>query len=184
MKNSRALATLIISAGCLGLSTASIAQSGDGKVTISGELQQWHKVTLTLEGPHARETDSDPNPFTDYRMTVRFTHESGWPSHVIPGYFAADGDAANTSAAEGNRWRAHLSPDEAGVWKYEVRFGTGSLVAVDSRGLRPLEPYNGLEGEFTVAPTDKTGRDFRARGRLQYVGGHHLRFAGSGEYFL
>ncbi|MDV7400721.1 hypothetical protein RZS08_55405, partial [Arthrospira platensis SPKY1] len=26
--------------------------------------------------------------------------------------------------------------------------------------------------------------DFRGEGRLQYVGRHHLRFAGSGRYFL
>ena len=32
--------------------------------------------------------------------------------------------------------------------------------------------------------TNKTAPDFRARGRLEYVGGHHLRFAGTGEYFL
>jgi hypothetical protein len=35
-----------------------------------------------------------------------------------------------------------------------------------------------------VEPTDKSGRDFRGKGRLSYVGRHHLQFAGSGEYFL
>ncbi len=39
-------------------------------------------------------------------------------------------------------------------------------------------------GSFTIAETDKTGRDFRSQGRLSYVGKHHLRFAGSKEYFL
>ena len=33
----------------------------------------------------------------------------------VPGYFAADGNAANTSATSGNKWRAHLSPDKAGT---------------------------------------------------------------------
>ncbi len=42
---------------------------GDGSVAISGELKQWHKVTLTLDGPFAHEKDNKPNPFTDYRLT-------------------------------------------------------------------------------------------------------------------
>jgi len=43
---------------------------------------------------------------------------------------------------------------------------------------------NGDSGAFDVAMTNKTGRDLRGKGLLQYVGGHYLRFAGSGEYFL
>ena len=35
-----------------------------------------------------------------------------------------------------------------------------------------------------MRPSDKTAPDFRALGRLQYVGRHHLRFAGTGDYFL
>jgi len=58
-------------------------------------LKQWHKVTLTLDGPAAKETDTAPNPFTDYDFTVTFTHASGAPSYRVPGYFAADGNAAN-----------------------------------------------------------------------------------------
>ena len=37
---------------------------------------------------------------------------------------------------------------------------------------------------FTITETDKTDRDFRAHGRLQYVGKDHLQFAGSKQYFL
>jgi hypothetical protein len=59
-------------------------------------------------------TDKDPNPFTDYRMTVYFQHESGRPMYKVPGYFAADGKAGETSAKSGNKWRAHLSPDKPG----------------------------------------------------------------------
>src|SRR4026207_2320374 len=77
---------------------------------VSGELRQWHKVTVTFTGPQASETDTSPNPFTDYRLIVTFTHESGTPRYEVPGYFAADGDAANSSASAGNKWRAHVSP--------------------------------------------------------------------------
>jgi hypothetical protein len=153
------------------------------EVVVSGELKQWHKVTLTLDGPTADERDTRPNPFTDYNFTVMFTHESGSPSYLIPGYFAADGDAAETSANSGNKWRAHLSPDKIGQWNYAITFRQGSDAAISSTG-EGLAPFDGLTGSFIVDLTDKKGRDFRAQGRLTYVGKHHLQFAGSGDYFL
>jgi hypothetical protein len=159
--------------------------AGDPHPVVTGELKQWHKVTLTLDGPFARERDSDPNPFLDYRLTVRFQHESGTPAYDVPGYFAADGNAGETSAEEGTKWRAHLSPDKPGRWSWRVSFVKGPRAAVDPKAaVGPVPGLDGATGTFQVLPTDKTGRDFRARGRLQYVGGHYLRFAGSGEYFL
>jgi hypothetical protein len=139
-------------------------------VIVSGELKQWHKVTLTVDGPEAREADSKPNPFTDLKLDVRFTHESGSPDYLIPGYFAADGNAAESSAMEGNKWRVHLSPDKAGRWKYAVSF----------KGSK----QDGATGNFVIKETDKKGIDLRAKGRLQYVGKRYLRHAGSGEWFL
>jgi hypothetical protein len=157
----------------------------DPRVAFSGERRQWHKLTLTLDGPFARERDNDPNPFVDYRLTVRFAHESGSPAYDVPGYFAADGDAGETSAEEGAKWRAHLSPDKPGRWTWRVSFLKGSAAAVDPKATVDAVPgADGATGTFDVLPTDKTGRDFRARGRLQYVGGHYLRSAGAGEYFL
>ena len=47
-----------------------------------------------------------------------------------------------------------------------------------------VAPYNGVFGSFKVGRTDKSGRDFRGKGRLEYVGGHYLRFVETGEYFL
>jgi len=157
--------------------------NGKGAVEMSGELKQWHKVTLTLDGPFAAELDNDPNPFTDYNFTVTFTHESGSPSYKVPGYFAADGNAGETSATAGTKWRSHLSPDKTGKWNYIVSFTKGKDAALDGGGAA-LQPFDGVTGSLTVAATDKTGRDFRAKGRLQYVGKHYLQFAGSKEYFL
>ena len=155
-------------------------QDGDGSVTIRGELKQWHKVTLDLAGPWASET-GDPNPFTDYRMDVTFTN--GSLTYVVPGYFAADGNAAESSATEGNVWRAHLSPDLTGTWSYAVSFKSGDDVAITDSG-SALAPYNGVSGSFTVDATDKIGRDLRGKGRLTYVGERYLQFAGSGDYFI
>jgi len=154
-------------------------------VAVSGELQQWHNVTLTIDGPAASE-DGDPNPFTDYRLNVTFVHPETDLSYTVPGYFAADGDAANTSATSGTKWRVHLAPDHIGQWNYAVSFRKGSGVAVSDDGDagEPVESVDGLKGSFEIAPTDKSGRDFRSKGRLDYVGKHHLKFAGNNEFFL
>jgi len=169
-----------------GASTGGAWQAGgSAAAVVSGELRQWHKVTLTFNGPQASETDTSPNPFTDYRMTVVFTHESGAPRYEVPGYFAADGDAANTSATSGNKWRAHVSPDKVGKWNWRASFVSGSGVATTPAASgQAVAPVDGATGSFDVAASNKTAPDFRAKGRLQYVGKHYLRFAGSGEYFL
>jgi hypothetical protein len=157
---------------------------GDGAVRIEGELKQWHPVTLNAGGPYAHERDTGPNAFTDYRLTVTFAHESGTPRYVVPGYFAADGNAGQTSAEAGTVWRAHLSPDKPGRWTYRLSFVRGAGVATSEAPGTPVALLDGKTGSFAVSATDKTGRDFRAHGRLHYVGGHYLRFAGSGDYFL
>ena len=160
-------------------------QPQSAAVSISGELRQWHKVTLTLDGPEADEASNAPNPFMDFRLVVTFTHESGAPTYLVPGYFAADGNAANSSAASGNKWRAHFSPDKTGRWNYRISFvsGKGVALAGPSAG-QAVSPLHGRTATFQIAATDKRAPDFRGRGRLQYVGKHHLQFAGSREYFL
>ena len=157
--------------------------NGNGSLSITGELKQWHKVTLTLDGPYAHEQDNEPNPFTDMNLSVTFVHESGSPKYVVPGYFAADGNAAESSAKSGTKWRAHLSPDKTGQWNYQVEFTSGPKAAVGMPG-KPIAAYSAKSGSFTIAATDKAARDFRSKGRLQYVGGHYLQHAGTREYFL
>lgn len=151
---------------------------------ITGERKQWHKITLTWTGPEASETGAE-NPFTDYRLDVTFTHKSGSPTYRVPGYFAADGQAANTSATAGQQWRVHFAPGKTGEWTYRASMVKGSGVAVDSG--RPGIPVPGVDGDsgvVRIAASDKKGADFRAKGRLEYVGDHYLRFAGNNEYFL
>jgi hypothetical protein len=153
---------------------------GDGSIAIGGELKRWHKVTLTMDGPWASETGT-PNPFLDYRMDVTF--RNGALTYVVPGYFAADGAAGESSASAGRKWRAHLCPDLTGTWTYSVSFRTGTDVSTAGGG-STLAPYHGRTGSFVVAETDKTGADFRGKGRLQYVGARYLRHAGNGEWFV
>lgn len=163
--------------------TRDATEPGDGQITVAGERRQWHKVTLSLSGPLARETDTELNPFLDYAFEVTFQHESGGAAFRVPGHFAADGHAAETGAASGRIWRAHFSPDQTGRWSYQVSFRQGTRAAINGQGVE-LKPWHGLKGSFDIEPSDKTGRDFRAHGRLRYVGKHHLQFAGSQRYFL
>jgi hypothetical protein len=172
---------ILIIAGIILLTSCNINSS---RVHITGELKQWHKITLTIDGPMMHEKDSFPNPFLDYRMTVIFTHVSGTPSYIVPGYFAADGNAANTSAESGNKWRAHFSPDKTGIWKYDVTITEGENIALSDEMTPDDSHLIHSAGRFRILPTDKTGRDFRGKGRLQYVGKRYLQFAGSNEFFL
>ena len=122
--------------------------------TVSGETKQWHKVTLTFDGPESSES-ATPNPFTDYRLDVAFSCEG--ESIVVPGYFAADGDAANTSADAGNKWRVHFSPNVRGKWKWQASFKKGTDVAMadDSSGTESGGYFDGETGSFTITASDK-----------------------------
>ncbi|MBN2513859.1 MAG: DUF5060 domain-containing protein, partial [Sedimentisphaerales bacterium] len=141
---------------------------------VEGELKVWHKVTLSFDGPQTSE-QATPNPFTGYRLDVTFTGPSG-QTYVVPGYYAANGDAANSSADTGNQWRAHLAPDENGKWQWKASFRKGNMVAVDGdpQAGQPAGYMDGTKGSFEIQASDKTGRDFRGKGMLQYVGKHHL----------
>ena len=105
---------------------------------------------------------------------------------TVPGYYAADGNAANTSAHSGNKWRAHLAPTQTGKWEYRASFRKGRNVAVSAAEYAGESGgfIDGTTGSFEVGLTDKTVRDLRAKGLLEYVGEHYLRFAETGEYFL
>ena len=150
---------------------------------VTGELKIWHRVTVTFDGPQTSET-AQPNPFSDYRLTVTFTHDASGATYVVPGFYAADGNAAETSATSGNKWRVHFTPDREGAWTYTASFRTGPYIAVE---LDPLAgtptSFDGATGTFVVGPTDKTGVDHRGKGMLRYAGKHHFQFAGSGEYY-
>ena len=157
---------------------------GDGRIHISGELRQWHTVTISMAGPFANEKDQNPNPFTDYRMDVLFRHTDG-TEYLVPGYFAADGNAANSSADSGTKWRAHFAPDRTGKWAYEISFTHGKFAALNQDSTaQPLKPYHQLSGSFVVSTTNKLAPDLRSEGRLSYVGKRYLQFAGSQRYFL
>jgi hypothetical protein len=163
-------------------SVAGQVQPAGGEIVISGELKQWHRVTLTFDGPSTTE-NADPNPFLDFRLNVFFAN--GSRCYTVPGFFAADGNAAQSSAARGNKWRVHFTPDATGTWTYIVSFRIGREIAIDSSsGAGEPGSLDGLTGSFAIGPTDKRAPDFRAKGFLLHGDSHYLRFSGTGEYYI
>ncbi len=146
------------------------------------EVMKWHKTTLSFEGPETSE-EIELNPFTDYRLLVTFSN--GNKQYVVPGFYAGDGNAAETSATGGNVWQVRFRPDETGTWNYEVSFRQGDMIAIadDPEAGEPTA-FDGQRGTLQVIDSDKQYPDFRARGRLEYVGDRYLKFAETGEYFL
>jgi len=173
--------SLLLFSLCLSVQAQSESNSSPAKIT--GETKTWHKVTLTFDGPVTSERHTY-NPFLNYRLDVTF--RKGDKNYIVPGYFAADGNAGETAASEGNKWKVHFSPDETGEWQYEVSFRKGGNVAVSSDRLPGNSAgfMDGQKGSFRVSQTGKQGRDFRGKGRLQFVKKTFLRFAETGEYFL
>ena len=149
---------------------------------ISGEPMQWHKITFTFDGPETSELDS-LNPFLDYQLSVSFFKHDR--RIVIPGFYAADGNSAETSADTGNKWQVIFCPDDFGLWNYEVSFLKGKNIAVERNPESGEEiAFHGYTGEILISPSDKSGTDFRSKGRISYVNDHYLRHEGSGEIFL
>ncbi|MDQ8197906.1 DUF5060 domain-containing protein [Pelagicoccus enzymogenes] len=148
---------------------------------VDGELQTWHTITLTFDGPEASETD--PSTFLDHRLTVTFSH--GETEYVVPGYFAADGNAATSHAVSGNKWQARFTPNRSGKWTYQAELVSGEDIAISQAEGVPA-PLSNASGSFTIKPSElsSSATDFRAKGRLNYVGAHYQQFEGSAEYFL
>ena len=150
-----------------------------GAAELTGEPKQWHRVTLTFDGPEASER-GEPNPFLDYRLTVTFRH--GDLKYRVPGFFAGDGEGGGA----GSQWRVRFAPGATGKWHYEADLRKGNNIAVKLAPKAGKRVMPKAEGSFTVRASDKEGDDFRApgHGRLVNFGSHYLQFAGSGERWI
>lgn len=151
-------------------------------VSLDGSLQQWHKITLLVPGPETSEW-AKTNPFLDYKLEATFSKDG--KSFTVPGFFAADGNAAETSAEEGNIWKIRFRPDEAGTWQYKLSFKKGkNIVVLESENLGQAVELDGTEGTIEVSPSDKTGDDFRAKGRIVNGGKGYFKFQGTDELWV
>jgi len=127
--------------------------------------------------------DDQKNPYTDYRLNVTFN--KGSKSYLVPGYYAADGNAAETSASSGQVWRVIFLPDELGEWTYSASFRTGENIAIsDDPSAGEPAAFDGISGKINVESSTASLPDLKAKGRLDYVGKRYLQFRETGEYFL
>lgn len=151
------------------------------KETLLTTYQQWHTITVPFEGPETSEKATD-NPFLNYRLSVVFKHEE--TKYTLRGFYAADGNASETSAASGNIWQVRFTPDRVGKWSYTAQLHQGDSIVLkdDTVAGTPIEITN-ASGEFMVLPSDKKGADFRAHGRLEANNGY-FQFQDSEKYWL
>lgn len=150
---------------------------------VSGPLLVSHKLTFTFDGPDLSETAED-NPFLNYRLNMTFTQ--GERSYTVPGYYAADGQAGETSADAGDKWRVHFNPETPGEWEFTVSFRRGAGIAIsDDPQAGEAVAFDGQRGKLQIEPSDKTGRDLRSRGRIVVSeNGRFFQHLGTGNYFL
>lgn len=152
---------------------------------VSGATQQWQRIAVDFEGPQLSEQSST---FSDYRLNVTFRHAETGTTLVVPGFFAADGNAANTGADTGNVWRAYFNPPMAGAWTYEASFRTGNDVAASlNSNAGAATAFDGEQGSLQVAKasTNPADSEFRTDGMIvQQPDGHYLIHKGSGDTFI
>jgi len=151
-------------------------------VKIEGELRQWNKITFVVNGPETAEWDKE-NPFLDYKLEAVFTN--GNKIYTVPGFYAADGNAAETSADAGNVWKIRFRPDVTGTWNYKISFRKGKDIVVKD-GVYQSEPVagDGLEGIFEIAGSAKDGNVPGIKGRIVNGGKGYFRYQDSGDIWL
>ncbi|WP_371815555.1 DUF5060 domain-containing protein [Erythrobacter sp. JK5] len=75
--------------------------------------------------------EADRTTFTDHRLMATFTPVSGGEPIAVRGFFAGDGDAADSGAESGGIWRLHFTPPDAGEWRWSARLAHGEDIAID-----------------------------------------------------
>ncbi|MEM7308156.1 MAG: DUF5060 domain-containing protein [Planctomycetota bacterium] len=166
-------------AAVLGL-TASVPTALPGPSPQTHEITTlWAPFELSFNGPSSHEADTSPNPFLDYRLNVTFRAPSG-KEFRVPGFY--DGNVQGSGS--GKVWKARFSPDEVGTWTWEASFHSGDNIAIVlDPGAGTPTSFDGQTGGFRVVGPPPLAEGFLAKGRLQYVGEHYLRFQ-DGTYFL
>ncbi|MFY0654581.1 MAG: DUF5060 domain-containing protein [Cyclobacteriaceae bacterium] len=142
--------------------------------------QLYHTFTLDFEGPQTAESAED-NPFLNYKLVVEFNNAD--TKYSVRGFYAADGNAAESSSDAGNIWRVRFTPDKLGEWNYKVRLFHGDSIAISNNANSEVMQIPNPTGKFLVIPSDKQGSDFRAKGHLEAYNGY-FRFKNSKEYWI
>ncbi len=141
-------------------------------------------LTITFTGPSTAES-AVPNPFRNVRFDVTLTHQTTGRNVLVPGYFAADGNAGESGADHGDVWRVHFVPPDSGTWSYRtsVRVGPDAATTADSPIGEPGKG-DGIAGTFEVRAPKGPHSGLQGKGILRHEKGErYLRFE-DGIYFL
>ncbi|MEM9379842.1 MAG: DUF5060 domain-containing protein [Planctomycetota bacterium] len=137
-------------------------------------------MELTFLGPWASETGLSPNPFLDFRLSVRFDGPGG-RSLDVPGFFDADGQKGDV----GNVWKVRFLPPAPGAWSATASMRAGANVAISTNpnaGSR-VTTIDGRRVDFQVGPIASAEKGFFRVGTLRDSGKHHRKFE-HGPYYL
>ncbi len=160
-----------------------VVTQGPAPRALTGTAVAWHTVTLDFAGPPVGELVT-PNPFLHRRFDAAFTHLATGTTLVVPGFFAADGDAAESGATNGDTWRVRFTPPLDGTWAWTTSYLVGADVAVTDPPVGTPVGFHGAQGTFVVAPADEDAPGFHGTGAVVWTGEHLLRHAESGAPFL
>lgn len=141
---------------------------------LSAEHRQHQPVTLDFTTVSTEETARD-NPFLNYRLQVTFSRDG--VRYSIPGFYAADGDAADSGATGGGIWRVIFTPPSAGQWEYRVAFTHGDAVAIndDPRVGEPVAPHHGTTGTLDIVAAAEDATHFASSGGLVHRSGRYFQ---------
>lgn len=179
MKKSIILLVVFTISNCL-IAQSVFSKNSNSK--IEGKLTKWHKVTISFEGKELNENNED-NPFLNYRLNVTFKNKDS--EYIIPGFYAADGNASESSAKGGKVWQVRFSPDKVGLWTYKVSFRKGKNIAISNEPDAGADSdFDGATGSFIVKETDTKGSAFQTKGRLKYVDDRYLNYSDTNKPFL
>ncbi|WP_343328633.1 DUF5060 domain-containing protein [Polaribacter staleyi] len=144
---------------------------------VEGKLEKWNKITIRFDYKEFSENDED-NPFLNYRLNVTF--KNGDEEITIPGFFAADGNAAETSSKKGTVWKVRFMPNKVGKWTYKASFKKGNEIAInDDEKAGKSVGFDNETGSFVI----KESAD-RTNGRLLYKDERYLYYSESNKPFL
>ncbi len=137
-------------------------------------------MELSFLGPWESETGESPNPFLDYRLSVRFDGPGG-RSLEVPGFFDADGASGDV----GNVWTTRFLPPAQGTWTASVSMRNGAGVALQSgpSAGSAVTTIDGQQITFEVKGIDPAGKGLYRLGSLADVGRHHRKFE-NGPFYL
>ncbi|NJL30502.1 MAG: DUF5060 domain-containing protein [Phycisphaerales bacterium] len=187
-----ALATLSpLAIGFMSLGWCPMAMS-QSITALEDGLDTWKPLQIDFTSSQSYTETGSTNPFMDRRLDVTFEllNDAGQPTgttYVVPGFFNADGQAAQSHATGGNQWSVRFTPSQPGTWRYTTSFRQGTDVAVSDNPLAGSAgdaAIHAKTGSFTVAARDTNAPGFLSKGRLTYTGNHYLQTLGDGKYWI